>query len=195
MKIAVCELPDEASRREAAWTDLVRFLVATPADVVVLPEMPFCEWKMFRTRSIDPIIWQEALRLHDAMIARFSELRADVVLSSRPVQLQGKRLNQAFSWTRADGYRGAHSKYYLPDQPDGWEATWFAQGDRDFAPLAVGPVSVGFQLCTELLFVMSGCFVASANRRPTTVTPSPVAARWCLPRARSSARRAQKCRS
>jgi len=72
--------------------------------------------------------------------------------------------------------------------------------DRQFAPITVGPLTVGFQLCTELLFtepareigrsgahliaapratsghrrwpmaacmaaVMSGCFVASANRR------------------------------
>src|SRR5438034_1205308 len=108
--------------------------------------------------------------------------------------------NQAFCWTPDGGYRGAHAKYYLPDEPDGWEATWFAQGDRQFAPIAVGPLTVGFQLCTELLFtepareigrsgahliaapratsghrrwpmaacmaaVMSGCFVASANRR------------------------------
>ena len=40
MKITVCELPDEAARREGAWADLVRHLVASPTDIVVLPEMP-----------------------------------------------------------------------------------------------------------------------------------------------------------
>ena len=151
------------------------------------------------TRTIDAAVWQAALTVHDTMIARFSELRTDIILASRPVDLQGKRLNQAFVWTRNGGYQGAHTKYYLPDEPDGWEATWFARGDRQFAPLVVGALSVGFQLCTELLFtelahvigrggahliaapratgghrrwpmaacmaaVMSGCFVASANR-------------------------------
>jgi N-carbamoylputrescine amidase len=156
MKITVCELPDETTRRARAWVDLVRYLRASPTDVVVLPEMPFCEWEMFRKRSVDPAAWRAALADHEAMMPRLAELETRLVLSSRPVELQGKRLNQAFSWTREDGYRGARAKYYLPDEPDGWEASWFDRGDRDFAlqtagPVA-GPVKVGFQLCTELLF-------------------------------------------
>ena len=152
MKITVCEFPDEAPRKEAAWIDLVRFLQVSPTDVVVLPEMPFCDWKIFTTKTIDLVIWKAALAVHDAMTARFAELRADIVLASRPVELQRKRFNQAFCWTRDGGYRGAHTKYYLPDEPDVWEATWFAPGDRHFTPLVVGPLTVGFQLCTELLF-------------------------------------------
>jgi N-carbamoylputrescine amidase len=200
MKITVCEFPNEVTRHAAAWTDLVQFLQTQPTDVVVLPEMPFCDWQMFMTRSLDPAVWGAALAVHDAMIARCIELNAALILGSRPVEVQGKRLNQAFGWTREGGYLGAHTKYYLPDEPDGWEATWFAPGDREFAPIKVGQLTVGFQLCTELLFtepareigrggaeliaapratnghrrwvmaacmaaVMSGCFVASANRR------------------------------
>ncbi len=48
MKITVCELPDEANRMDSAWADLIRYLRARPTDVLVLPEMPFCEWKTFR---------------------------------------------------------------------------------------------------------------------------------------------------
>jgi N-carbamoylputrescine amidase len=200
MLITVCEFPNEASRHEAAWTDLVRFLQTRPTDVVVLPEMPFCDWQIFMTKTIDAAVWEAALAVHDAMIAQFGALQTRLVLGSRPVQIRGKRLNEAFCWTRDTGYVGAHAKYYLPDEPDGWEATWFAKGDLQFAPIAVGPLTVGFQLCTELLFtepareigrhgahliaapratsghrrwpmaacmaaVMSGCFVASANRR------------------------------
>ena len=86
------------------------------------------------------------------------------------------------------------------DEPDGWEATWFDQGDLDFTPTTIRGIKVGYQICTELLFsdrsreiggagahlvaapratsghprwllatqmaaVMSGSFVASANRR------------------------------
>ena len=200
MRIAVCELPDEAPRMEEAWAALVGFLARNPADVVVLPELPFCEWRMFRSRTVDARAWSRALAAHEAMAARFGELRAEIVLSSRPRELAGRRLNQAFAWTRAEGERGARAKYYLPEEPDGFEATWFARGDRDFTPTAVGALTVGFQICTELLFteasheigragaqliaaprassshrrwpmaaslaaVMSGCFVASANRR------------------------------
>jgi N-carbamoylputrescine amidase len=200
VKITVCEFPDEAARRGGAWAELIRHLKADPADVVVLPEMPFCEWKVFTTRTVERNAWQAALAAHDEMIARMAELPVGMVLSSRPVDVQGRRLNQAFCWTRDGGYRAARAKYHLPDGPDGWEATWFDRGDRDFAPLTVGAVTVGFQICTELLFseaawemgrrgaqliaapratsghrrwpmaaslaaIMSGCFVASANRR------------------------------
>jgi N-carbamoylputrescine amidase len=152
MKITICELPDERGRRESAWAELVRCLRGNPTDVVVLPEMPFCEWEMFRKRSVDPTAWRAALAAHDGMAARFAELEARVVLASRPVETQGKRLNQAFSWTREGGYRGARAKYYLPEEPDGWEATWFDRGDDQFPVQAAAGVQVGFQLCTELLF-------------------------------------------
>jgi N-carbamoylputrescine amidase len=200
MKITVCELPDEAARRDVAWADLVRHLRASPTDIVVLPEMPFCEWKTFTTKMVDPAAWRAALASHDTMMARLAELQTQMVLASRPVQTQGKRLNQAFCWTRDGAYRSAGAKYHLPDEPDGWEATWFDRGDRECSALTVGPVTVGFQLCTELLFteaaweigrrgaqliaapratsghrrwpmaaclaaIVSGCFVASANRR------------------------------
>lgn len=152
MRITVCELPDETARREAAWADLVRYMRASPTDVVVLPEMPFCEWAMFRKRTVDLAAWRSALAGHDAMIARLGELETGTVLSSRPVELRGKRLNQAFAWTREGGYRGARAKFYLPDEPDGWEASWFDRGDREFSTESTGRVRVGFQLCTELLF-------------------------------------------
>jgi len=148
----VCELPDETARRDAAWTDLVRYLRASPTDVVVLPEMPFCDWEMFRKRTVDLAAWRSALAAHDTMVARLGELHTGTVLASRPVELLGKRLNQAFAWTQDGGYRGARAKYYLPDEPDGWEASWFDRGDREFPPESAGSVKVGFQLCTELLF-------------------------------------------
>jgi len=152
MKITVCELPDETTRRDAAWRDLVGHLREHPTDVVVLPEMPFCEWEMFRKRTVDPDAWRSALAAHDAMVARLGELETGAVLASRPVELGGKRLNEAFAWTREGGYRGARAKYYLPDEADGWEASWFDRGAREFRPARAGSLSVGFQLCTELLF-------------------------------------------
>ena len=200
MKLTVCEFPDEASRTEAAWQKLVEFLRAEPTDVIVLPEMPFCEWSVFTNPTVNADSWRHAVRNHEDMLARLSELNAQIVLSSRPVEEVGKQLNQAFYWTPQGGYQAVRSKYYLPDEPDGREATWFARGDRHFTPVAIGDLTVGFQICTELLFteasheigragahliaapratgghrrwpiaaslaaIMSGCFVASANRR------------------------------
>ena len=200
MRIAVCEFPDEMERKESAWRELVQFLRAKRADIVVLPEMPFCAWDMFKTRTIDATAWEDALAAHDMMIGRFGELNAGAVLSSRPITRRENRFNEGFCWTPEAGYKGVRTKYYLPDEPDGWEATWFSRGDRSFAPSVLGPVKVGFQICTELFFtepareigragahliaapratgghrrwptaasmtaIVSGCFVASSNRR------------------------------
>jgi N-carbamoylputrescine amidase len=114
--------------------------------------MPFCEWKIFQRQSVDLAAWRAALAAHDGMLPRFAELESQFVLSSRPVEVGSSRLNQAFSWSRESGYRGARAKFYLPDEPDGWEATWFDRGDPEFSPQVVGPIKVGYQLCTELLF-------------------------------------------
>jgi N-carbamoylputrescine amidase len=152
MRITVCELPDESARRERAWTDLVRHLHASPTEIVVLPEMPFCDWEMFRKRSVDLAAWRAALAAHDMMMTRLGELQTRMVLASRPVEIEGRRLNQGFAWTREGGYQGSRAKFYLPDEPDGWEASWFDRGDREFPPESAGSVKVGFQLCTELLF-------------------------------------------
>ena len=64
----------------------------------------------------------------------------------------GRRLNAGFAWTRTAGIQGGRSKAYLPDAPDGWEATWFARGTLDPSPLSCNGVRIGFQLCTEMLF-------------------------------------------
>jgi N-carbamoylputrescine amidase len=200
MRLTVCELPDEMARMGAAWTGLLRFLTRNPTDIVVLPEMPFCAWQMFMTKRIDRTAWNEAVTAHDIMMPRLAELNAGAVLGSRPIEKQGVRLNEAFCWTRERGYQGARAKHYLPDEPDGRESTWFARGDRTFEPISIGPVKVGFQICTELFFtevarrialgggqviaapratgghrrwptavsmaaIVSGCFVASSNRR------------------------------
>ena len=67
-------------------------------------------------------------------LTRLGELQTRMVLASRPVEIEGRRLNQGFAWTREDGYRGSRAKFYLPDEPDGWEASWFDRGDREFSP-------------------------------------------------------------
>ena len=203
MKLTVCEFPDEASRHEAAWRELVSYLGQRPTDVLVLPEMPFVEWQMFMSTRVDQAQWAAALSAHDRMIERFPELSAAFVLSSRPIEENGIRLNEAFSWCSDGGYRGVRRKYYLPDEPDGRESTWFAAGDAEFKPASLGPLTCGFQICSELMFpeharalgqggaqliaapratgghlrwrtassmaaIVSGCFVASANRRSFT---------------------------
>lgn len=151
MQITVCEFPDEPERQRTAWSDLVEYLKVHRSDIVMLPEMPFCTW-LFIGDAVDPVQWRDAVAAHDAMIGRLPELGVDMVLSSRPVTRGERRLNEAFVWTAQSGYRGVRSKWYLPDAPDGRETIWFDQGDRNFSPVCVGDVRIGFQLCSEIVY-------------------------------------------
>jgi hypothetical protein len=72
--------------------------------------MPFVDWAVFMSREEDPDTWRQVLDDHDAMILRFTELRADVVLSSRPVEINGQRFNQGFAWTTDAGYKEAAAR-------------------------------------------------------------------------------------
>lgn len=199
MKIMVCEFPDEAPRKQSAWESLVLQAGIERPDVIVLPEMPFCEW-IFVGDRVDHELWRKALQDHDRMIDQFDALSCKAVMTSRPIECNGHQFNEAFIWSKTDGYQAVRRKWYLPDVPVAREMLWFSQGDRKFDPVTSGPLRVGFQLCSEIMFpehareigiagahlishpraggvgrrwraacelsaVISGCYLASANRR------------------------------
>ena len=151
MKICVCEFPDEEERKPEAWKALAEHTASTAPDLVVLPEMPFCQW-IFVGDVVDMNQWRDALARHTSIIKRFSELRCRWVTSSRPVEHDNRRYNEAFLWSSTEGYRAIRRKWYLPDAPTARETIWFHQGDRDFASIACGSVRLGYQLCSEMMF-------------------------------------------
>lgn len=151
MKLAVCEFPDETGRKEAAWNTLKVDVVNAQPDILVMPEMPFCSW-IFAGATFDATAWRDALDIHDRMIERLPTLGVSWVISSRPIERDGKRLNEAFVWSRDGGYRGIRSKWYLPDAAVARETTWFNQGDRNFTPTKVAGALVGIQLCSETMY-------------------------------------------
>lgn len=151
MKVTVCEFPDEQDSKERAWTALTDYVASVGPSIVVLPEMPFCEW-IFDGEVFDPAIWQKAVERHDVMIARLSELACSWIMSSRPVEENGRRFNEAFIWSASGGYRPVRRKWYLPDVPIARETRWFSAGDRNFTPVIADTIGVSFQLCSEVMF-------------------------------------------
>jgi N-carbamoylputrescine amidase len=150
-KIAVCEFPDEQEFKERAWAALVDYVDAVGPSIVVLPEMPFCNW-IFGGDAVDNDLWREAVERHDAMIARLSELACRWVMSSRPVEEDGQRFNEAFIWSASDGYRPIRREWYLPEAPTAQETRWFNKGDCNFAAVRADALCVGFPLCSEMMF-------------------------------------------
>jgi predicted amidohydrolase len=152
MKVTVCELGDGPDDFARDWEQLVAHVKAEASELVLLPEMPFSAWFAASPR-FDPAVWETAVADHDAWLARLPELAPAAVLGSRPVNQDGRRLNQGFAWDRAREYRAAHLKYYLPDEEGFWEASWYGRGDGEFTALDCGAARIGFQICTDLWFM------------------------------------------
>ncbi len=165
MKVAVCEFPDELDRKATAWADLKTYIDRQRPDVVVLLEMPACSW-IFLGQTFDEGLWAEALRQHDRLIADLPRLAIDWVISSQPVEQGGRRLNEAFVWSRQGGYRAIRTKWYLPDAAVSRETTWFHQGDRNFKPVDVAGMNVGVQLCSETMYPEHARQIGLAGAHP-----------------------------
>jgi N-carbamoylputrescine amidase len=155
MKICICEFPDEEARKPEAWKALVEHTANTKPDLVVLPEMPFCEW-IFVGEVVDLNPWRDALARHTSVIERFSELSCRWVTSSRPIEHDNQRYNEAFLWSSMEGYQPIRRKWYLPNAPTARETVWFHQGDRDFASITCGSIRLGCQLCSEICKELAG---------------------------------------
>lgn len=152
MKVTVCELNDEQDSFARDWEQLVSHVKAESSHLVLLPETPFYSYFPL-TRPFSPTVWQAAIAAHDVWQARLQELTPAMVLTSRPVSAESRRLNEGFVWKPESGYRGVHIKYYLPDEEGFWEASWYHRGNGDFTPIQSSRVRIGFLICTELWFM------------------------------------------
>lgn len=149
MRLTVCQLPDSTAALESAWAELSRHTAGS--DIVVLPEMPFHPWPAW-TNEFDQAVWDAAVEDHVAWSGRLGDLGASVVVASAPVgHSDGERRNRAFLWDRGSVTYG-HDKYYLPEEPGFWEASWYSRGDGEFKAVDCSGSRAGFLLCTEMWF-------------------------------------------
>jgi len=148
MRITVCEMPDDPEEFADRWERLAAHVKKASSDVVLLPEMPFYYW-ICAGPKFDSKSWDEAVRQHRKWVKRIPELGAPAVMGSRPVEREGRRLNEGFLWTMK-GINGVHFKNYLPNEPGYYEARWYSRGGRPFTPFAVQGWKTGFMICSDL---------------------------------------------
>jgi len=142
MRVTVCELPHETNALADAWAALTEHTVVHASQLVLLPEFAM----------VDPV-WESrnaVEALSTMQLRRLPELRAEFVVGTRPVRVKGRCVNQGYVWSAATGLRRLRSKYFLPEEPGSWEATWFHRGDPVFPVYYAGPLSFGLNICTEL---------------------------------------------
>ena len=148
MRVTVCQLRDDRDGFAADWSELCAHSRRAKSELVLLPEMPFAPW-FAETRTFDPSVWGEAVDSHRRWESRFSELGAPFVMSTRPVDHDARRLNEAFIAT-PDGATAFHHKRYLPDEEAFWEASWYERGDETFDLVRAMDAAIGVQICTEM---------------------------------------------
>ncbi len=151
VKLTVCELLDDPCQMEKAWDDLAAHVKSHRSDFVLLPEMPFYPWFPYLPQY-DESVWRKAVEAHNRKVSFLSALSPAAVLGTRPVEQNGKRLNQAFYWTGPGNVIGVRDKYFMPDEEGFYESRWFHRNGRRFEQVSINGVYVGFLVCTEAMF-------------------------------------------
>jgi N-carbamoylputrescine amidase len=122
---------------------------AHASELVLLPEFAMVE-PIWESKHFDAARWSAVLALSESQLRRLPELGAEYAVGTRPAHADGRRLNQGYLWSVAGGLQPLRSKYFLPNEPGSWEATWFQGGDPTFPAFRPGLVSFGLNICTEL---------------------------------------------
>jgi N-carbamoylputrescine amidase len=74
-------------------------------------------------------------------------------VGSRAVNENGKRVNEAFVWTREGGVVSCpHTKQHIPQSDGFYEQTWTEQGQKQFEVTEVAGLRIGFMICTDIMF-------------------------------------------
>jgi N-carbamoylputrescine amidase len=174
MRVTVCELPHEPEALAAAWAALCEHTVRRSSELVLLPELAMVE-PVWQEKLFDPARWEAVQALADLWLHRLCELRVTHVVGTRPVTIDGRPFNQGFLWSARGNVEPLRRKFFLPDEPGGWEAHWFDRGDPDFGEYHAGKLSFGLNICTELWAVETYARYA-ARGVPVILSPRATAA-------------------
>lgn len=151
MKIASAEFPDEIALYGSSIDLIARHVESSQPDLLVLPEMPFTPW-VFHTEVFDQTIWDRAVEDHEKWLHRCFQAVQVPMITSRPVNVESKRLNQAIFLDTSGKVQPLRSKFYLPNQFPAVEVPWFDEGDKPGEVFELLGHRIGVQLCSELMF-------------------------------------------
>jgi len=147
LNVTVCELPDDRESFDGCWTDLQRYIETESSDIVVLNEAPFDKWFAQSSEYVESV-WNTAVDRHTTAIADL-EFGCSVIATA-PINQNGRRHNQAFSWDATTGYAPWRRKAFLPDEESVYEATWYQAAPDQPDVRTIAEVSVGVLTCTEI---------------------------------------------
>jgi len=152
MNVTVCQLDNRNGYIVPMLEKLSTHIQENHSDFLLLPEMCFSEWL-----AVDPAPnlerWYQAVADHEIQISKLAELGAKAVLGTRPIVLKnGSFRNEAYIWSAAGGSQPVREKYYLPDEKNYWENSWYDRGEKRFDLCRSLGARIGVQICTEMWF-------------------------------------------
>lgn len=149
-KVAYVEWPDGLTVASTEWQNIENQINAANIDILITNEMPFGAWRPIHSDYVEKQaqIWADE---NEAALESLTKLKVKAVISSRPIVMQGKLVNEAFALE--DGkYTALHHKHFFPAEHGWHEAAWFHPVMPGFDVHEVAGVKIGVQLCTELMF-------------------------------------------
>jgi len=149
-KVAYVEWSDGLGADQESWADTALSVKDSGADILVTNEMPFGAWRP-TNRRFDIREASAWVREHEEALGALSDLNVPAIISSRPVLIDDRLANEAFSLVGGD-YKVLHHKHFFPEEPGWYEASWFTCAEQGFDVHDILGVKVGVLLCTELMF-------------------------------------------
>lgn len=150
MKVSYIQSPEGLVASGAEWQKLVSQIEHENPDVLVTSEMPFGSW-LAGVHEYNKGDADKSISAHDVGLDALKKLNVPTILSSRPVQFEGKLANEAFVLDNGE-YKFAHQKHYFPEEPGFYETNWFANAKPGFDVVEANGLVIGIILCTELFF-------------------------------------------
>lgn len=165
VKVGVIEAPPDLYPGEAAWENLAKDVASQSLDFLLLNELFAGSWISIIhpdeiTRKQMSILDMEKQKsrsreVHSDAIDRLGEFKVPHIAGSRSQWEGGKTINEAFVWEAGTPAKiqGIHSKQFLPDDTEYFEAHWYDRGEPKFQVAAAGPkLKVAAMICTECFF-------------------------------------------
>lgn len=183
VRLTVCQLRPGPFDEQGEWGALAEHVLRSRSDLVLLPEMPFGRWLSVE-RDPDEAAWDEAARQHHSGLEQFVARVPAAVIGTRPLTEEGRRRNRGFvARAGAEGTRLSdwRAKYYLPDEPGYWEASWYQRGDEEFDLREAAGIRCGLQICTEVWFLQRSREYGQIGAQLLAVpraTPRDTTSRW-----------------
>jgi len=150
MKITYIQAPEGMTHDSLLWQDLKQQILAQKSDLLVTNEMPFGQW-LPASESYKDHQAQQWVIENELGLKELQQLKINHILSSRPIKALDKLANEAFVLTNGD-YHFAHQKHYFPAERGFYETQWFSTDKPGFKVVKTEQITVGFMLCTELMF-------------------------------------------